>query len=172
MGDFLRLSPCGGLSAKFFSLWGEFPSVWRPFATMSINLPYKKMWLPFFKVFHHVGDFLPFFSLCGGGAFFGLAPPPLQKLMQLDLLDPILPYTIKKILARLDKYFGRFLHFCVTTLKAFDRKYQREFRRLARDCSQHIIACGSCMCGSVNIVSSNVCISVQSTDTLIPRNHV
>ena len=46
-------------------------------------------------------------------------------MSQLSLwkLDNILPHTIKKK-ARLDKYFGRFGHFCV---KTFDPKYRREF---------------------------------------------
>ena len=38
----------------------------------------------------------------------------------------ILPYTIKKKLARLDEYFVRYLDFCDMALKTFLRKFQRQ----------------------------------------------
>ena len=86
--------------------------------------------------------------------------------------DKILPYTIKKVLARLDKYFGRFEHFCVMTLKTFDHKYQREFRRLARECSRHKIACRSyimrdlygyaCVCNNWFIQRVYLCARAQT----------
>ena len=40
-------------------------------------------------------------------------------------LDNILPYTIKKKLARLDKYFVRYFDFCVTGLIAFRPIFKR-----------------------------------------------